>query len=471
MERDNAIADLRYMLSDNSFNINSPPQKKSLLYDFMGLKMRNDRGRFINEDKPLKGTNAPSAGAIPLKLAKTEHPLFRHIIEQMEPAMTPDKQISNVCDMYLATDRFRTQFSSVGTETTRYSSKKSNFWDGGNAQNIREEYRDWFTADDDCVFLDVDYSQSDDVFMAYESQDPDKISLAESGKDAHAVNGELFFGMPYDRIVQGKKDRDPIIVHPTRGIRQISKRVVHGANFQMAAMTLYVTMGRESVVAAAEILGFKDAAGWPQEKLVHLCGQFMLKYRHKYKRLTNKEYYSEIAKELLGGTITNCFGITRQFLGDPRDNGTQREATAFIGQSATAGNMNRVMYEIDHGWMPRRFRDGDNPHYGDEPRKMNWETHGIAFHLQVHDNFVAQLNMRHPLWRQAAHNLLYVMDRPVIIHGRTVRIKTEAKVGLRWGAGLVDWDCDIGTLDSAVAKAKSMSIEQIDLKRAAQKVA
>jgi hypothetical protein len=307
--------------------------------------------------------------------------------------------------------------------------------------------------------------------MAYESQDPDKISLAESGKDAHAVNGELFFGMPYDRIVQGKKDRDPIIVHPTRGIRQISKRVVHGANFQMAAMTLYVTMGRESVVAAAEILGFKDAAGWPQEKLVHLCGQFMLKYRHKYKRLTNKEYYAEIAKELLGGTITNCFGITRQFLGDPRDNGTQREATAFMGQSATAGNMNRVMYEIDHGWMPRRFRDGDNPHYGDEPRKMNWETHGIAFHLQVHDNFVAQLNMRHPLWRQAAHNLLYVMDRPVIIHGRTVRIKTEAKVGLRWGAGLVDWDCDIGTLDSAVAKAKSMSIEQIDLKRAAQKVA
>ena len=471
LERDNAITDLRYMLADNTFNINSAPQKKSLLYDFMGLRPMNDRGRFINEDKPLKGTNAPSAGAIPLKLAKPQHPLFRHIIEQMEKAMTPDKQISNVCNMFLATDRFRTAFSAVGTETTRFSSKSSSFWDGGNAQNIRKEYRDWMVADPDCVFIDVDYSQSDDVFMAYESQDPDKIKLVESGLDGHAVNGELFFGIPYDKIVAGKKADDLFITHPTKGVRPISKRIVHGANFQMAAMTLYVTMGREAVVAAAELLGFKDAASWQQDKLVHLCGQFMLKYRHKYRRLTNKEYYAEIAKELAGGTMTNCFGITRQFLGDARDNGTQREATAFIGQSATAGNMNRVMYEIDYGWMPKRFRDGANPHYGDEPRKMNWESHGIALHLQIHDSFVAQLNTKHPLWRQAAHNLLYVMDRPIIIHGRTVRIKTEAEIGIRWGAGLIKWDGDMQSLDSVVDKARSISFEEIDKKRAAQKVA
>lgn len=454
-ERDTATAKLRFMLDEPEFNINSPAQKKSLLYDLFGLRERNDKGRYINPKEEKKGKNAPSAGAIPMKIAKTEHPLFNVVISQMEAAMTPDKQISNVCNMKLYTDRFRTHFGAVGTETTRFNSKASNFWDGGNAQNIRKNYRDWLISDENHLFLDVDYSQSDDVFVAYESEDPDKISLVESGRDAHAVNGELFFGLTYEKIVAGKKAKDPTIVHPTKGIRQIAKRVVHGANFQMAAMTLYVTMGREAVVAAAELLGYKDAGSWDQDKLVQLCAMLMLKYRKRYKRLTAKEWYLDILKELKAkGAITNAFNITRRFLGNPEDNGTQREATAFIGQSATAGNMNRVMNEIDHGFIPKVFRDGQNPMWDDEPRKMSKESHGFSFHLQVHDNFVPQIDMRHPQWRLAAHNLLYVMDRPVIIKGRSVRIKAEAELGFRWGNQVVDWDGDINTIDSAVELAK-----------------
>lgn len=456
--RDSATSDLRYVLCDGDFNINSPAQKASLLYDFMGLRERNAKGRYVDMAKPTTGTNAISAGAIPLKMAKSEHPLFRYLIEMMESAMTPDKQISNVCNMYLATDRFRTAFNPVGTETTRFSSKKSNLWDGGNAQNIRQEYRDWIVADENHIILDVDYSQSDDVFIAYESEDQDKIAVVESGRDAHAVNGELFFGKTYDWIVAGKEADDPLVVHPITGIRQISKRVVHGTNFQMAGMTLYVTMGRESVVAAAEMLGFEDASQWSQEQLVQLCQKLMFKYRKKYKRLNTNEWYADVLKELRTGRVTNCFGITRTFLGDSADNGTQREATAFIGQSATAGNMNRVMYEVDWGYIPTHFRDGPNPDFGDEPRRMTKESHGISFHLQVHDNFVAQLDMRHPLWRTAAHNLLYVMNRPVIIKGRSVRIRAEAKLGFRWGKGMLKWDGDMSKLDSIVATLQERRI-------------
>jgi hypothetical protein len=186
----------------------------------------------------------------------------------------------------------------------------------------------------------------------------------------------------------------------------------------------------------------------------------MLKYRRKYKRLTAKEWYKEIYQELKSkGAITNCWGITRRFLGNPDDNGTQREATAFIGQSATSGNMNRVMAEIDLGYIPRRFRDAANPDFGDEPRKMSKDSHGFSFHLQIHDSFVAQLDMRHPQWRLAAHNLLHVMDRPVIIKGRHIRIKTEAEVGFRWGNQLIEWNGDINTLDSAVEAAKEKELK------------
>lgn len=456
-ERDTNIARLRRILGEPDFNINSPQQKCDLLYNVFGLRERNAKGRFVDHSKPLRAPNSPSAGAFPLKLAKSEHPFFKYIIEILEDSMEPDKQISNVCDMKLYTDRFRTAYQAAGTTSTRFSSKGSNFWDGGNAQNIRETMRDWLVADEGCLFLDVDYSQSDDVFIGYESNDPDKIKLIQSGLDGHAVHAELFFKWPYDRVVKGKKENDPAIVHNTRGVRQISKQIVHATNFLMHAMTLYVKMGREAVVAAAEYSGHTDAATWTQDKLVNFCGRLINIYRRKYKRLNMKEWYKEIIDELREkGTLTNCWGITRRFLGDPEDNGTQREAAAFKGQSATAGNMNRVQKEIDLGFIPPTFRDGPNPDAKAKPLIMDWQSHGFAFHLQTHDSFTTQLNLRHPRWKEAAHNLLHVMNRPCIINGHSVRVRTEAAVGLRWSkSDMVEWDGkDVHDLDRIAATFK-----------------
>jgi hypothetical protein len=467
-QAEQAIGQLRFMIDDPEFNINSPQQKSSLLYDVFGLPERNAKGRFIDHKKELKGDNAPSAGKIPLKMAKSEHPFFKGILDKLEEAMEPDKQLSNIFGrkqddgkvkggLFMPTGRMRSSFSAVGTETTRFASKKSSFWDGGNLQNIRGEFRDWIRADEGKIFFDVDYSQSDDVFMAYESQDPDKIEVAESGRDAHAVNGELFFGLGYDKIIAGKKSGDPAIVHPIYGIRQLSKRIVHGTNFQMAGMTLYVTMGRESVVEAARLLGYQNPDAMQQEQLVQICSKVMSIYRRKYKRLTAKEYYKEIYQELkTKGAITNVWGITRNFLGNPDDNGTQREATAFVGQSATGGNMNRSMYEIDHGYMPEYFRDGPNPDAREKPLMMNWESHGFAFHIQSHDSFTTQLSLRHPRWKEAAANLLTVMNRPVIIHGRLVRIRTDAKLGTHWGENMTPWDGkDVFELDRIVTSLRT----------------
>src|SRR3546814_5016179 len=93
---------------------------------------------------------------------------------------------------------------------------------------------DVFSSDlPECILLDVDFSQSDDVFVGYESNDAHKIEVIESGMDGHAFHEELFFARPYDWIVAGKKAGDPDVVHPTRGVRQLVKRVVHGSNFKI----------------------------------------------------------------------------------------------------------------------------------------------------------------------------------------------------------------------------------------------
>lgn len=457
-----AVDRLRYMIADKSFNINSAPQKTSLLYDVLGARPRNAKGRFLGPD----AKSGPSSGAIALKAIKTDHPLFNKVITALEDAMEPDKQMGLITGRYdekegrvkggikFFTDRFRTCYSAAGTTSTRFSSKGSNFWDGTNAQNIRASMRDFLVADPGCILLDVDYSQSDDVFVGYESNDAEKIKVIESGVDGHAVHGELFFKKPYDEIVAGKRAGDPLIIHPIFGIRQLSKRIVHGTNFQMAAITLFMTMGREAVVMAMRLMGFTDSHKWSQDQLINGCQQLMNAYRRKYPRLTAKEWYKDIADLLrTSGKLTNAFGITRQFMGDANDNGTQREATGFIGQSDTAGNMNRSMYEIDHGYIPTHFRDGPNPDSAETPRRMSLESHGFRFLLQTHDSFTAELQLDHPRFAEAVDNLLHVMERPVIINGHVVKVRTEASFGLRWGKKMIEWNSSKESLTSVVDRA------------------
>lgn len=469
-EKAAAEARVRYLIDDPNFNCNSPQQKLQLLYDVLGARERNAKGRFVDPNKPRKGTNSPSSGAIALKQIKVEHPIFGYVVKALEDTMTPDKQMGNITGrideatgkvtggIKFFTDRLRTTYAAAGTTSTRFSSRGSAFWDGTNVQNIRDSMRDFIVADPGCILMDVDYSQSDDVFIGYEANDPGKIALIESGLDGHAVHGELFFKRPYEEIVAGKKAGLPEIVHPIFGIRQLSKKIVHGTNFQMAAMTLYLSqMGRDATVAAAKYLGYEDAEKWALERLLKLCDQLMGEYRKRYPRLTPKEWYKEIATELLTKqTITNAFGITRRFLGDPKDNGTQREATSYYGQSGTAGNMNRAMYELFFGWMPKKFRDGENPDYClSDARRMDLDSHGFRLLLQTHDSFTAELSLDHPRWQEAASNLLHVMNRPLIINGHTVRVRTEAAFGKRWGKKMVEWKGDPSNLDEIVSLALS----------------
>src|SRR3546814_7150051 len=102
-----------------------------------------------------------------------------------------------------------------------------------------------------------------------------------------------------------------------------SDLVVHGSNFMMAAMTLYLTMGRDAVVVAAKLAGHSNADPWPQAELVNFCGTLDRKYRNKYPRLTMNGRYADLLQEVITkGTITNALGTFGTFIGDLKDRGT-----------------------------------------------------------------------------------------------------------------------------------------------------
>jgi hypothetical protein len=448
VEKEEALKHLLYIMGEKDeqgktipghteFNPNSPVQKTTFLYDVLGATERDDSGKVVGP----KSKKKRSSGANALKMLKWEHPLFKTYVDALTDTLAPSKRISDFIEIKMATNRFRTSFNAAGTQTWRFASKGSPFWDGRNSQNIPGELKDWMIADEGCLLFDADFRQSDGYFVAFESNDTAYIKTMTSGKDSHAVHCSHFFEREYEYIVEGKKRGSPEIIDPVTGIRQITKKIVHGGNYQMYAGTLFVQMGRDMVIATAIAMGFNDAGSWTDKQLINLCARLLGSHRGLYPRLSKHEWYADINRMLeTTQCITNAFGMTHRYMGDITDNATQREATAFLGQGGTAGNMNRVLDEIILGYIPPKFRDGLNPHAKEKPLKLDYPGSSLGINLQVHDSFVGNVNMRADDCLENINNLLTVMERPIIINGHRMHVPADIDFGLRYGKTMIPWD-------------------------------
>jgi hypothetical protein len=437
------LAELRYLVADPDFNPNSPQQKKSLIYEKLGVRYRNEKGKFVSKLEDA------STGAVPMRAMRADHPIFKRVGNAIMEAMEPAKQISNVIGIKKAWGRVYTSYNGVGTTTTRLSSSETPLSIGTNLQNLRDLYRDWIVAEPDSVLVDIDLSAGDDVFVTFESGDPHKIELFRSGRDTHSANATLFFpNWEYDAIVSGKKAGDRRITHPITGIRQITKKLSHGCNYLMAGLTLLMTAGREAIVAAAKEVGYQDAGTWSQERLVEFClGRESLYRNHytRFKRTGPDSWYTDLRTEFMAtGGFTTPFNYFQRFLGDASDDRVLRALAATAGQAGTAGRINMAMLELTWGIIPPRFRDAPNPDSGQVGLYVNEREHGCSLRLQTHDSLTFNVQLTHPNWREGIRRIFTVMRRPVVIQNKLTRlpevfrVNIESGVGYRWGKAMED---------------------------------
>ena len=462
-----ALESLRYLIADSEFNPNSPAQKKRLVYELLGTPKRNAKGR------PVKRIEDASTGKIPLRLMRSDHPIHRRVADRLLSAQEPSKQISNVVGIARfpagsTGSRFLTSYDGVGTTTTRFSSRASAFGHGGNGQNIRKKYRRFGRADEGCFYLEVDYSAADDVFVAFESREQKKIDLVRSGLDGHAVNACIFFpNWDYDSIVAGKKADDPVIVHPITGIRQITKKVVHGTHYLMAALTLFNNAGREAIVAAAIQGGYPDAGTWPQAKLVEYCGFMGHRFRIHYPRFqlegdSEDSWYRELRAEVVAtGGFYTPFRYFQRFQSDPRDDSTLRAVAATAGQAGTAGRINTVLDEVVHGFIPKFFRDGPNEHYGDRPRLVRESLNGISVRQQTHDSMGFNIRPTVRGWLAGLQGILDSFQRPIPIHGEQVVVGMEWEASIHW-AGKENYISKSCNAEEVIPWLEQMQIRYVD---------
>lgn len=178
-----------YRLVGHRFNINSPQQLRTVLYD--ELKLPSSR----------KGKTGYSTEAAVLEELRQHHPVVGFILEYRQLAKLKSTYVDALPELVdPATGRVHTTFNQAGTATGRISSSDPNL------QNIpvRGEWgkliRKVFVAPPGSWLLSGDYSQIELRVLAHLSEDPELMAAFLRDEDIHSSTAARLFSVPIEQV-------------------------------------------------------------------------------------------------------------------------------------------------------------------------------------------------------------------------------------------------------------------------------
>jgi DNA polymerase I-like protein with 3'-5' exonuclease and polymerase domains len=244
------------------------------------------------------------------------------------------------------------------TDTSRAKSKEHHFWCGANVQNVPvgNTVKQTVVADDDFYLAECDLEQAETRHTAYITGDKNLLAAVNSDRDFHSLNVQAFFGINYATVYDDVRKK---VLN--KSIRNIGKRVNHGANYNMGPDVLVDTMGEEAIYEAARLL--KLPRHWTAREIAtHLLACF----DKAYPIIRSKEPggFQEYIIATIRTTrkLTNALGYTRYCFGDPSKSKPALNsyvATLPQGQNAQALNIAfmKVFYDIAiHPEHSKNFR-------------------------------------------------------------------------------------------------------------------
>ena len=175
-----------------------------------------------------------------------------------------------------------------GTDTGRLASREHHFWTGLQIQNIPrgEEVKQTLRASNGFYLAECDLEQAESRDTAHIAGDEHLIAAVSGSRDFHSVNASSFFGVPYDSIYDDTagKTKD-------KKLRDLAKRVNHGANYNMGPGVLVDTMGLDKIWEAKKLLGLTMID--PLKIAEELLNRF-----HKTYPAIKRNYYEHVIVEI-----------------------------------------------------------------------------------------------------------------------------------------------------------------------------
>ena len=187
-----------YELAGHSFNIASPKQVGSVLFDELKIvekAKKTKTGQYVTSEEVLQQL-------------KNKHEIVADILEYRGLTKLLGTYIDTLPHLINPrTGHIHTSFNQTITATGRLSSS------GPNLQNIPirgedgKEIRKAFVPEPGCLFFSADYSQIELRVMAHLSNDPQMIEVFREGKDLHAATAANIYKKPIDEVTRDERTK------------------------------------------------------------------------------------------------------------------------------------------------------------------------------------------------------------------------------------------------------------------------
>ncbi|MBM4222914.1 MAG: hypothetical protein FJ161_03855 [Gammaproteobacteria bacterium] len=201
-------------LAKKEFNVNSPLQLRTILFDELQLDSRH---------KTPKGERSTNEEALVGLIG--EHPIIPVLLEYRQFEKLRSTYTASWIEKLDANNKLHTSFSQVATTTGRLASFEPNL------QNIPvrsiegRRLRGLICASDDNVLVSLDYSQIELRLMAHFSQDRALLAAYQHGQDIHEQTARFILNLPQEAIVSYEE-------------RQLAKTINFGLMYGMSAFGL-----------------------------------------------------------------------------------------------------------------------------------------------------------------------------------------------------------------------------------------
>ena len=184
-----SLAERIYMQAGEVFNINSPKQLGTVLYEKMGLT-----------GSKKKGKTGYSTDAQTLEEMRGESPIIDDILEYRHVTKLKSTYTTALTDAADENGRIHTDFKQALTATGRLSSAEPNLQNIPIKTKLGREMRKFFIADQGYTLVDADYSQIELRLLAHISEDYTMKEAFLNGDDIHRKTAAAVFGIPEEFV-------------------------------------------------------------------------------------------------------------------------------------------------------------------------------------------------------------------------------------------------------------------------------
>jgi DNA polymerase-1 len=217
-------------LVDRPFNVHSPRQLETLLFDELGLK-------------PLKRTKTSrSTDAATLEMLAEAHPLPKVVLEIRKLAKLKSTYIEALPGLvHTDTGRIHTRWGQATAATGRLASSDPNLQNIPIRTELGREIRSAFVAPEGHELVSADYSQIELRVLAHLSQDPVLLAAFRAAEDIHSRTAMEIFGVPADELTAEHRRR----------AKAVNFGVIYGQGEQGLAKSLGIPRSEAAAFIAA----------------------------------------------------------------------------------------------------------------------------------------------------------------------------------------------------------------------------